>query len=350
MHWFKAITEKINLMKEVEDKLSVDLNDYALGLKNKAKTQLTALVVIIAVSFLLSILFAYLIMRGVLQQIGGEPSVVAAITKQVANGDLTIDTTTHCTGLYRAVLDMTENLKKIVIDVKDISDGVGSGSRQLSDTAAKTSDGATEQAASVEETSSSVEQMAASIKRNAENAVETEKIAISIAKDAIEAGEAVMQSVASMKTIAERVIVIDEIARQTNLLALNAAIEAARAGEYGKGFAVVASEVRKLAERSQSAAGEINTISASSIQIAEKTGTMLKELVPDIQKTAELVQEITASSKELDIGADQINKAISELDQVIQQNASMSEELSATAENLSSQAGQLQNSIAFFKT
>lgn len=158
-----------------------------------------------------------------------------------------------------------------------------------------------------------------------------------------------MQSVESMKSIAERVIVIDDIARQTNLLALNAAIEAARAGEYGKGFAVVASEVRKLAERSQAAAGQINTISASSIQIAEKTGTLLKALVPDIQKTAELVQEITASSRELDIGADQINKAISQLDQVIQQNASMSEELSATAEDLSSQAVQLQDSMAFSK-
>ncbi|QWR77866.1 methyl-accepting chemotaxis protein [Candidatus Magnetomonas plexicatena] len=350
LYWFKTITEKINIMKEVEDKLSKDLNNCALDLKGKAKNQLTVLLVVIAVSFALSILFAYMIMRGVLQQIGGEPAIVSGITKQVASGDLTIDTTKHCTGLYRAVLDMTENLKKIVIDVKDISDEVGGGSRQLSDTAAKTSEGAAEQASSVEETSASVEQMAASIKKNAENAVETEKIAISIAKDAIEAGEAVMQSVESMKSIAERVIVIDDIARQTNLLALNAAIEAARAGEYGKGFAVVASEVRKLAERSQAAAGQINTISASSIQIAEKTGTLLKALVPDIQKTAELVQEITASSRELDIGADQINKAISQLDQVIQQNASMSEELSATAEDLSSQAVQLQDSMAFFKT
>ncbi|MEO5358721.1 MAG: methyl-accepting chemotaxis protein [Nitrospirae bacterium YQR-1] len=350
LYWFKTITEKINIMKEVEDKLSQDLNNKAEGLKGTAKTQLTILLVIITVAFLVSLLFAYMIMKGVLQQIGGEPGVVVEIAKRVAGGDLTIDGSAQSTGLYKAVLEMVENLKKIVMEVKEISDRVGTGSKHLNDTASQTSEGAIEQAASVEETSSSVEQMAASIKKNAENSVQTEKIAITIAKDAIEAGNAVMQSVESMKSIAERVMVIEDIARQTNLLALNAAIEAARAGEYGKGFAVVASEVRKLAERSQSAAGQINTISASSIQIAEKTGTMLKELVPGIQKTAELVQEITASNRELDIGAEQINKAIAQLDQVIQQNAGMSEELSATAEDLSNQAGQLQDSVAFFKT
>jgi methyl-accepting chemotaxis protein len=178
--------------------------------------------------------------------------------------------------------------------------------------------------------------------------MQTEKISIKSSIDAKEGGKAVVETVAAMKEIATKISIIEEIARQTNLLALNAAIEAARAGEHGKGFAVVASEVRKLAERSQSAAGEISTLSTRSVAIAEQAGEMLTKMVPDIQKTSELVQEITASSKEQDTGAEQINKAIQQLDQVIQQNASASEEMASTSEELSSQAEQLQDSISFF--
>jgi methyl-accepting chemotaxis protein len=178
--------------------------------------------------------------------------------------------------------------------------------------------------------------------------MQTEKIAIQASNNAQEGGDAVNQTVAAMKEIAGKIMIIEEISRQTNLLALNAAIEAARAGEHGKGFAVVAAEVRKLAERSQKAAGEINELSTSSVEVAEKAGAVLNELVPNIQKTAELVQEISASSREQDAGADQISKSIQQLDAVIQQNASSSEEMASTSEELSGQSEQLAEMISFF--
>jgi len=226
---------------------------------------------------------------------------------------------------------------------------VASGSQELSATAQQLSQGATEQAASAEEISSSMEEMTSSIKHNSDNSSQTEKIAVKSAADAKAGGKAVTETVAAMKEIATKISIIEEIARQTNLLALNAAIEAARAGEHGKGFAVVASEVRKLAERSQAAAGEISTLSSRSVQVAETAGEMLTKMVPDIQRTAELVQEISASSREQDTGAEQINKAIQQLDMVIQQNASASEEMASTSEELSGQAEQLKDSISFFR-
>jgi methyl-accepting chemotaxis protein len=209
--------------------------------------------------------------------------------------------------------------------------------------------GAADQASAAEEASSSIEEMAANIRQNADNALETEKIAVKAARDAEDGGEAVQSTVLAMKDIAQKTGIIEEIARQTNLLALNAAIEAARAGEHGKGFAVVAAEVRKLAERSQIAAAEISQLSASSVAVAEKAGSMLQVIVPDIRRTAELVQEISAASREQDLGASQINQAIQRLDQIIQQNASASEEIAATAEELSGQADQLQQLMADFK-
>ncbi|MDQ5985202.1 MAG: hypothetical protein CSYNP_00907 [Syntrophus sp. SKADARSKE-3] len=195
-----------------------------------------------------------------------------------------------------------------------------------------------------------MEQMTSNIMQNADNAQQTEKIAVKSAEDAREGGQAVTETVAAMKEIANKISIIEEIARQTNMLALNAAIEAARAGEHGKGFAVVAAEVRRLAERSQTAAGEINRLSASSVQIAEKAGQMLNQIVPAIQKTADLVQEINAASSEQKNGADQINKAIQQLDQVIQQNAAAAEEMASTSEELTGQAEQLQAAMSFFRT
>ena len=245
--------------------------------------------------------------------------------------------------------NMVKKLKTIVADVKAAADNVASGSQMLSCSAEQISEGATEQASSVEEISSSMEEMSSNIKQNADNAQQTEKIASKSAEDSREGGKAVSETVSAMKEIASKISIIEEIARQTNLLALNAAIEAARAGEHGKGFAVVASEVRKLAERSQTAAGEISKLSSSSVQVAEKAGEMLNKLVPDIQKTAELVQEISLASREQDRGAEQINQAIQQLDQVIQQNASAAEELSSTAEELASQAEQLQINISLFR-
>jgi methyl-accepting chemotaxis protein len=270
----------------------------------------------------------------------------------IAEGDLTqhihVDRQDEFGQLSAAMKEMADRLKKVVLDVKGAADNVASGSGQISSGSQQMSQGTTEQAASAEEASSSVEEMNATIRQNADNASQTEKIALKSATDALESGKAVSDTVGAMKEIASKISIIEEIARQTNLLALNAAIEAARAGEHGKGFAVVASEVRKLAERSQAAAGEISMLSATSIEVAEKAGAMLGRLVPDIQKTAELVQEISAASKEQSMGSDQINAAIQQLNQVIQQNAGAAEEMATTAEEFTSQAEQLQSTIAFF--
>jgi methyl-accepting chemotaxis protein len=194
-----------------------------------------------------------------------------------------------------------------------------------------------------------MEQMTSTIRQTADNATETEAIARQSAADAADSGQAVGRAVAAMKTIAEKIMVVQEIARQTDLLALNAAVEAARAGEHGRGFAVVASEVRKLAERSQGAAAEISTLSAQTVGAAETAGEMLGRLVPDIQRTAALVSEITGAAREQTAGAVQINTAIQQLDKVTQQNTAAAEDLAATAATLSQQAAQLQGAIAYFR-
>ncbi|MBF0437830.1 MAG: HAMP domain-containing protein [Magnetococcales bacterium] len=252
--------------------------------------------------------------------------------------------------LSMALTDMVLRLKGVVEEVTIAANSVANGSQELSENARALSEGATEQAASIEETSSAMEQMASNIQQNMENAQTTEKIASQAARDAQEGGQSVQEAVEAMKEIAKKISIIEEIARQTNLLALNAAIEAARAGEHGKGFAVVAAEVRKLAERSQNAAGEISSLSASSVEVAEKTGQIMQKLVPDIQRTAALVQEIASSSLEQNQGGGQVNSAIQQLDQVIQRNAGASEEMSATADELLNHATRLQESMAFFKT
>ena len=275
----------------------------------------------------------------------------AQVAEQIAGGDLTVKvrllSDKDVSG--RSLSSMVQKLREIVMDVKDSADNVASSSQQMSATAEQMSQGASEQAASSEEVSSSMEEMGANIKQNADNAIQTEKIAVKSSEAGKEGGKAVAETVLAMKEIAAKISIIEEIARQTNLLALNAAIEAARAGEHGRGFAVVASEVRKLAERSQSAAGEIGKLSTRSVAVAEKAGALLLEIVPDIQKTAELVQEISAACNEQSSGAEQVNNALQQLDHVIQQNASASEEMASTSEELTSQAERLQETIAFFK-
>lgn len=272
------------------------------------------------------------------------------LAQEIANGNLMVTAKERSSQdeLMRNLGNMIVKLTDVVSDVTSAADNVATGSQQMSGTGQQLSQGATEQAASAEEISSSMEQMVSNIKQNADNAQQTEKISLKAAQDAREGGKAVSETVGAMKEIASKISIIEEIARQTNLLALNAAIEAARAGEHGKGFAVVATEVRKLAERSQLAAGEINKLSASSVEVAEKAGDMLTRIVPDIQKTAELVSEINAASNEQNTGAEQISKAIQQLDKVIQQNASATEEMASTSEELSSQAEQLQDAIGFF--
>ncbi len=276
-----------------------------------------------------------------------------AVVRDVAEGDLTqtaeITTRDEIGEMLANVNVMIDRLRGVVGDALSASDNVSSGSQELSSSAEQVSQGATEQAASAEEASASMEEMASNIKQNADNAAQTEKIARQSAKDAEASGEAVTRAVSAMRTIAEKIGIVQEIARQTDLLALNAAVEAARAGEHGKGFAVVASEVRKLAERSQSAAAEISSMSSDTVKAAAEAGEMLGRLVPDIRKTAELVSEISAACREQDIGASQINEAIQQLDKVTQQNAGASEQMSATSEELAAQAEELQASIAFFK-
>jgi methyl-accepting chemotaxis protein len=270
--------------------------------------------------------------------------IITAFNK-LAEGDFTF----KASGVIREPLAKANAaLTELMAQVQIVVDNVSVGSQTVSVSSAQMSQGATEQAAAAEEAASSIEQMTANIRQNADNAIQTEKIAIQAAKDAGAGGKSVAETIVAMKQIADKIRIIDEIARQTNLLALNAAIEAARAGEHGKGFAVVAAEVRKLAERSQQAAGEINELSSNSVAVAEQAGQMLSAMVPSIQRTAELVQEIAAASREQDAGVEQISKSIQQLDTVIQQNASASEEMASTAEELSGQAGQLADMIAMF--
>ena len=275
------------------------------------------------------------------------------LANDVAKGDLTrtveIKNKDEIGLMLEALNGMVGNLRTVVSETISAANNVAQGSEEMSATAQQLSQGASEQAASAEETTSSMEEMTSSIQQNADNAKQTDKLASKAAEDAKASGEAVVQTVTAMKQIAEKINIIEEIARKTDLLALNAAVEAARAGEHGKGFAVVASEVRKLAERSQGAAAEITKLATGGVNVAQGAGEMLTKLVPDIRKTAELVQEINAASAEQNTGANQVNKAIQQLDQVIQQNASASEEMASTAEELSSQAEQLQQSISFFK-
>ena len=277
--------------------------------------------------------------------------VSAVLADKIADGDLTVShkPLSDEDKLGHALVRMIERLRGVVGDASVAANNVASGSQELSSTSEQVSQGATEQAAAAEQASASMEEMSANIKQNAENAAQTEKIARQSAQDAEASGVAVDRAVGAMRTIAEKIGIVQEIARQTDLLALNAAVEAARAGEHGRGFAVVASEVRKLAERSQGAAAEISAVSANTVDAATEAGEMLSKLVPDIRRTAELISEISAACREQDIGAGQINQAIQQLDQVTQQNASASEQISSTSEELAAQAEELQASMAYFR-
>lgn len=350
--WFGEQTKKINLLKTVEDKLSADLLASAETLRKTATRGFWTYMSITALAVLVAVGLSIIIGRQILKQLGGEPAHLALIAGKIAEGDLsvTIDLQQNDTkSLFASMKEMVDNLRNIVGEVQAACEQVASGSKELSSTSEQLSQGSTEQAANLEEVSSSIEQITGNIQSTTDNTRTTDQLAVKAAKDTAEGGQAVAKTVTAMKEIAEKINIIEEIARQTNLLALNAAIEAARAGEAGKGFAVVASEVRKLAERSQTAAAQISGLSSSSVEIAEKAGEMLAKIVPDIQKTAELVQEVSASSLEQAKGVAEVNKAIQQLDSVVQQNAASSESVASTAQQLSAQAERLQDNISFFK-
>jgi methyl-accepting chemotaxis protein len=341
-----AVQEALGEMKEVLHKDEAAAKDELAGVQvfmKRLAVAITALIILFVV------VAGTLFIRSITQPL----REAVATAGKVADGNLSVAISTHgrrdeLGQLLESLRNMVGRLREIVSQVQQASGNVAAGAGQLSSSAEALSQGSSEQAGSVQEVSASMEQMAANIQQNASNSQQTERISRKAAEDARAGGQSVTQTVVAMKDIASKIGIIEEIARQTNLLALNAAIEAARAGEHGKGFAVVASEVRKLAARAQAAAGEISALSGTSVQIAERAGAMLAKVVPDIQRTAELVQEINGSSKEQSEGTSQVNTTIQEFDQVVQQNASAAEELASTAEELSSQALQMQQIMAFF--
>jgi len=306
-------------------------------------------IVTLMLATLLSILLVYFIARSISRPVG----LAVEMIQRLEGGDLTteldLDRRDEIGQISKALNAMSAKLREVVALIQTNSDHISNAAKQVSETASSLSGAASEQAASVEETSASMEEMGASISQNSENAQTTDKIASESAKAAAEGGEAVIGTVKAMTQIAEKISIIEDISYQTNMLALNAAIEAARAGEHGKGFAVVAAEVRKLAERSQVAASEISELTSKSVKVAEKAGTLLDTMVPDITQTAELVQEITASSEEQSSGVGQITSAMQQLDKVTQQNAAGAEELAATAEEMQTQSQNLLEVVSFFR-
>jgi methyl-accepting chemotaxis protein len=336
----------------------LDINDSsALALNQEATRSASQifwnLIEVIVVSMGFAIGLGILVTRSIMRQIGGEPAYAEEMVRRIAGGDLTANVEiSHgdTNSLLFSMGQMTLRLRNVASKIRESSDSLASASEQISGSAQSLSQSATEQAANVEETSSAVEEISSTVAQNAENAKITDDIAARSASNARLSGDAVKQTVDAMRQIASRIGIINDIAYQTNLLALNAAIEAARAGEHGRGFAVVAAEVRKLAERSQVAAQEIGTVASDSVTLAEQAGKYLEELVPSIRKTADLVQEISAASREQTTGLEQINTSVMQLSQTTQSTAAASEELSATSEEMSGQALRLQELIRWFRT
>jgi methyl-accepting chemotaxis protein len=341
-----------NLNAALEEHMNYNQTLAKLSAENAIESKSFAITAGLLIGGLLSLgvlALGYFITRSITNPL----NIAVKSANAMASGDLTqsveVTSKDEIGTLMIAMKVMSEKLSNVINEIKASADNIASASEQVSATAQSISQATNEQAASVEETSASVEQMSASINQNTENSKVTDGIAGKAAKDANEGGAAVKDTVIAMKSIADKISIIDDIAYQTNLLALNAAIEAARAGEHGKGFAVVAAEVRKLAERSQVAAQEIGEVAKNSVGLAERAGSLLDEIVPSINKTSDLVQEIYAASDEQSSGALQITTAMNQISQVTQQNASSSEELAATAEEMSGQAEQLQQLIGFFK-
>lgn len=347
-------------LSEIADNLILSIEELMLITEEEAQQQALETAeayafarLVLAGLFLAAVASASMVAFQLTRRISRGLAEAVQLARSIAGGDLRktpqISGNDEVTDLLKAQSEMTQRLRDVVANVNHATRNVASGATQMASTSEELSKGATEQASSTEETSSAVEQMAANIKQTADNAAETERRAMESARDAQASGKAVLEAVEAMKTIASRIMIVQEIARQTDLLALNAAVEAARAGEHGRGFAVVAAEVRKLAERSQSAAAEISSLSDMTVRTATSAGEMLRNLVPNIESTSALVTEISIASRELATGAGQISSAVQQLDKVTQQNTSASEQLAASATELSGQADVLADAIEFFR-
>ena len=355
-----AIQALMNNVRPVQNKWLAALDDYVAYQKEQTDEDNRAAVAQYNQALTIMLLVGALAAAGliglglwIVRSITGPLNIAVEVAERVADGDLTMrvnaDSQDETGRLLAALGNMVQRLNSTLESVRSAADNLSSASEEVSSTSQTLSQGATQQAASVEETSATLQQAATSVKQNADNARLTTTMAQDASSQAAQGGQAVQRTVTDMQAIAERISIVDDIAYQTNMLALNAAIEAARAGEHGKGFAVVAAEVRKLAERAQIAAKEIGELAGGSVKQAELAGELLKQIVPSITKTADLVQEIHAASEEQSVGIAQINQAVAQVSTSTQQNASASEQLAAAAEEMSSQAAELQRHVAQFR-
>jgi methyl-accepting chemotaxis protein len=340
----KALAKLISTQNELGDQKRAQVN-------SEANSSLQMIRFLLLLAIVAGVVMAFITTRSVTLPVNALATHLSELA--AGGGDLTkrmsVKSTDEVGQMGSHLNTFLGELEKIIVEVKGGATAIAAASQQVASSSSSLSQGTSEQAASAEETTSSLEEMSASIQQNSENSRQMEQVATKGAREAEESGKAVSQTVEAMKAITEKIDIVDEIAYQTNLLALNAAIEAARAGEHGKGFAVVATEVRKLAERSQAAAREISLLATDSVKVAEHSGSLLDELVPSIKKTAELVQEVSAASREQSSGVSQINKAMGQVDQVTQRNASSAEELSSTAEEMAAQSQALLQLMSYFK-